>query len=227
MTCTASKALLLWVRWNFGNLLAVYWNLQVKRIVWLQPSKKLLRLCSVLQKAETPNVKFFVSTKSCHSKKMRWHENGLINTITTTPHSLHWLSPAKKFTEGRGSRGVFWQERGRVQDLWYDFYEVEDETRRGFFPFSSAFSRTRLGIPQNFGLALSHFKDETFDPSFSRSRTRRGDEFCPIPRPFRGPDEIRENLWLRIRVSLLILFPSKGFDLAEPIWVVGCHWNRL
>ena len=70
----------------------------------------------------------------------------------------------------------------------------EDETRRGMFRFSSAFSRTRRGIPRNFGLFLLHFKDETFDPCFSRSRTRRGEEFCLIPRPFRGRDETLENL---------------------------------
>ena len=38
------------------------------------------------------------------------------------------------------------------------------------------------------------FKGETFDPCFSRSRTRRGEEFCPIPRHFRGRDETNENL---------------------------------
>ena len=56
-------------------------------------------------------------------------------------------------------------------------------------------SRTRRGIPRNFGLFLCNFKDETLIPCFSRSRTRRGEEFCPIPRPFRGRDETLENLW--------------------------------
>ena len=75
--------------------------------------------------------------------------------------------------------------------------EVEDEKRRGIFPFSSAFSRTRQGIPWNFGLFLSHFKDKAFDPFFSRSRTKRGEEFCLIPRPFRGQDETLKNLCMK------------------------------
>ena len=32
-------------------------------------------------------------------------------------------------------------------------------------------------------------KDETFSRICPRSRTRRGEEFFPIPRPFRGQDE--------------------------------------
>ena len=40
---THSKALLLWVRGNFGNLQAVYWNLQVKRIVWMPSNVKNLK----------------------------------------------------------------------------------------------------------------------------------------------------------------------------------------
>ena len=32
-------------------------------------------------------------------------------------------------------------------------------------------------------------EDETFDRIFSRSRTRRGEECFPFPRPFRGRDE--------------------------------------
>ena len=67
--------------------------------------------------------------------------------------------------------------------------------RRGIFPFSLAFSRTRRGIPQNFCLFLSHFKNETFNPCFSRSRTRQGEEFCLIPVPFQGRDDTLENLW--------------------------------
>ena len=53
--------------------------------------------------------------------------------------------------------------------------------------------RRERGIPRNFGLFLSHFKEETFDPCFSRLRTRRSEEFCLIPRPFRGQDETLEN----------------------------------
>ena len=72
---------------------------------------------------------------------------------------------------------------------------LRSRTRRGFFPFSSAFSRTRRGIPRNFGLFLSHFKDETSDPCFSRLRTRQGEDFCLIPQPFRGREETLESLW--------------------------------
>ena len=78
--------------------------------------------------------------------------------------------------------------------------EVKDETigrifprlrtRRGIVPFSSAFSRTRYGIHQNFGLFLSHFKDETFDPCFSRSRN-----FASFRGPFR--ENLCEAFWLR------------------------------
>ena len=35
-TTTNSKALLLCVRWKFGNLQAVFWNLQVNKIVWIE-----------------------------------------------------------------------------------------------------------------------------------------------------------------------------------------------
>ena len=120
---------------------------------------------------------------------------------------VEWSIFSSVFGPGtRGSRGVIWRGRGWGRDLWYNFSQVEDETRRGIFPFSSAFSRTRRGIPRNFGLFLSHFKDETFDPCFSRSRTRRGEEFCLIPRPFRGRDETLQNLCESSHLGLDILF---------------------
>ena len=62
--------------------------------------------------------------------------------------------------------------------------EVEDETsgriflrsrtRGGIFSFSLTFSRTRRGIPRNFGLFLRHFKD----------KTRNSSEFGPFSQPF-------------------------------------------
>ena len=125
----------------------------------------------------------------------------------------------------RFSRGHLTRTRSRTRPL-VEFFRGwgRDED---FFPFSSAFLRTRRGIPRNFGLFLSHFKDETFVPCFSRSRTRRGEEFCLIPRPFRGRDETLENLWLQHFIqgtlSLLYLYQT------TMNWVknlsVFCYWQ--
>ena len=121
-------------------------------------------------------------------------KNILINHTEMKKFALNFknkfVSQATEFSEVlEGSSG-----EDEVEDETFGRIYSRSMTRRGIFPFSSAFSRTRQGIPRNFGLFLSHFKDETFDPCFSRSRTRRGEEFCLIPRPFRGRDETLENL---------------------------------
>ena len=63
-------------------------------------------------------------------------------------------------------------------------------------------------------------EDETFGRIFSRSRTRRGEEFFPFPRPFRGRDEeflgISAFFSAILRTRLLILvFRGRGRDEAR------------
>ena len=36
-----------------------------------------------------------------------------------------------------------------------------------------------------------------------------------------------QNLYWALGLSRLILVPSKGLVSAQPIWIVGCRWNRL
>ena len=73
----------------------------------------------------------------------------------------------------------------------------------------------RWGIPRNFSNFLSHFKEETFDPCFSRSRTRRSEEFCLIHRPFRGRDETLENLWDRDGTARIVPYTQTTFCEQE------------
>ena len=63
-------------------------------------------------------------------------------------------------------------------------------------------------------------EDETFGRIFPRSRTRRGEEFFPFPRPFRGRDEeflgISAFFSAILRTRLLILvFRGQGRDEAR------------
>ena len=63
-------------------------------------------------------------------------------------------------------------------------------------------------------------EDETFGIIFPRSRTRRGEEFFPFPRPFRGRDEeflgISAFFSAILRTRLLILvFRGRGRDEAR------------
>ena len=63
-------------------------------------------------------------------------------------------------------------------------------------------------------------EDETFGRIFPRSRTRRGEEFFPFPRPFRGRDEeflgISAFFSAILRTRLLILvFRGRGRDEAR------------
>ena len=39
--------------------------------------------------------------------------------------------------------------------------------------------------------------------------------------------ELCQNLYCGLRLAWIILIHRKGFGRAQPIWVVGCHWNRL
>ena len=68
------------------------------------------------------------------------------------------------------------EDEARNFSLFLGLFEDETRNSSEFWPFSWP------------------FKGETFDPCFSRSRTRRGEEFCLFPRPFRGRDETLENL---------------------------------
>ena len=66
----------------------------------------------------------------------------------------------------------------------------------------------------------SSSEDETFGRIFPRSRTRRGEEFFPFPRPFRGRDEeflgISAFFSAILRTRLLILvFRGRGRDEAR------------
>ena len=71
---------------------------------------------------------------------------------------------------------------------------MEDETRKRNFSLFLGLFEDETKNSSDVCPFLSNFKDETFDPCFLRLRTRRGEEFCLIPWPFRGRDENFKNL---------------------------------
>ena len=76
-----------------------------------------------------------------------------LNKMNVVPMPLLMLNLAEVL---EGSSG-----EDEVEDKTFGRIFTRSRTRRGIFPFPSAFSRTRRGIPRNLGLFLSHFKDET------------------------------------------------------------------
>ena len=105
-------------------------------------------------------------------------------------HLYIWVVTKIK-KEQRFSRGHLARTRSRRRPLVEYLQGRGRDKARNFSLFLGLFEEET----RNFGLFLSHFKEETFDPCFSRSRTRQGEEFCLIPRPFRGQDETIKNLW--------------------------------
>ena len=94
-TTTNSKALLLCVRWKFGNLQAVFWNLQVNKIVCLKCMIQ-LNLCKVWtaaidDEAETNHTPLFMASeynwkdRNAHNSGVQW-----VSTITEIASNFLW-----------------------------------------------------------------------------------------------------------------------------------------